>query len=175
MSIRSKHPRPQIPSSSSSSSSSSRTVVLELLEEQCARLSTLYNATETATRGKSSSLSLSSSSPNHGGILREVERLEAARTRVRSNFLRLLNDPSAVVAKHPGLRRHLALSERVVGTIASNGSSWHANGLPAPPSIGSGGSSNNNNNPLAESLRSNTVAIAALKASVARIRAIEGE
>ena len=65
----------------------------------------------------------------------------------------------------------MGLGERVVGTIASS-LSWHANGLPAPNRGGVGG---NGDDTIMEGLKSNTVAIAALKASVARIREIGGE
>ncbi|MGK3745360.1 MAG: hypothetical protein ACI90V_012221, partial [Bacillariaceae sp.] len=56
------------------------------------------------------------------------------------------------------------LSRRVIETI-SNNPSWYSNGLPKPTD-----NNNNNNN---NSLQTNTIAIAALKASIARIREIE--
>ena len=93
--------------------------------------------------------------------IKALERLDEARTNVRSNFKSLRED-ACIKERHSV---HIDLSRRVIETI-SNNPSWHANGLPTPTAGNNGGGM--------EGLKTNTVAIAALKASIARIREIEG-
>ena len=178
---------------SASISISRNTVVLvgQLLEEQCELVedyanaqTVLYNAiTTNKTRHNTTQGGSMSTTTATGGILRSLERLDETRTKVRSNFLRLREETTTTTTNTANtvlerqqqqhrhyydnmMDRHMGLSERVVGTISSS-ISWHANGLPAPNSGG--------DDTILEGLQSNTVAIAALRASVARIREIGGE
>lgn len=144
---------------------------LELLDEQYAKVeeyanaqTLLYDASTTAKNAKSKGSSLgsfddeeeeSSSSP----IIRALERLEDAKWNLRSN---LENLREACLSKMHS--RHLELSGRVISTIYTN-PSWHANGLPNDAG---------KNSFSRKALEANTVAIAALNASIARIRDIEG-
>jgi hypothetical protein len=79
-----------------------------------------------------------------------ITSLYNAREEVRSNFRQLLKNDE-IKYKYP---EHIALSRRIVLTIANN-PSWHFNGIP------SGGGH--------DLIQTNTVAIAALKASITRI------
>lgn len=94
-------------------------------------------------------------------IVAALERLEEAKWKLRSNFRDL---HSHTTTKQQLRSQHLGLSERVIATIAKN-PSWHLNGLPDDAG---------RNNFAQSALEANTVAIAALNASIARIKDIEG-
>lgn len=151
---------------------SSSHTFLELLDQQYSKVedyanaqTLLYNASTTAKNANANGSSLgsfdddeeeeSSSSP----IIRALERLEDAKWNLRSN---LENLREAGLSKMHS--RHLELSRRVITTISTN-PSWHANGLPNDAG---------RNSFSRKALEANTVAIAALNASIARIRDIEG-
>ena len=152
---------------------SSAHTFLELLDEQYIKVEAyanaqtrLYNASTTAKNANANGSSLGSfddddaeeelsSSP----IIRALERLEDAKWNLRSNLENLRE--ASLSRMHS---RHLELSGRVISTISTN-PSWHANGLPDDAG---------RNTFSRQALEANTVAIAALNASIARIRDIEG-
>jgi uncharacterized protein (UPF0335 family) len=139
--------------------------------------------TTTASRLSSSSSSSlpSSSSSSDEAVINAIERLDKARSNVRSNMKDLQEQEEIQNQNHQiqnstkgyqqqqnhqryYTKNHINLSRRVIETI-SNNPSWYSNGLPKP--------TDNNNNNSNNSLQTNTIAIAALKASIARIREIE--
>jgi hypothetical protein len=150
---------------------------LDLLDDQYAMVEAyanaqtlLYNAATTTAKTSSATTSgspqgafddldeddeLSSMPPT----VRALERLEDAKWNLRSNFRDLREASRSDLHS-----RHLALSGRVITTIAGN-PSWHANGLPNDTGMETFAQT---------ALKANTVAIASLNASIARIKAIEG-
>jgi uncharacterized protein (UPF0335 family) len=181
---------------------------LLLLEEQYSFVEEYANAqtfmlnatittttTTTASRlssSSSSSSSTSSSSSSDEAVIKAIERLDKARSNVRSNMKDLQEQEEIQNQNHQiqnstkgyqqqqnhqryYTKNHINLSRRVIETI-SNNPAWYTNGLPKPTTSSSSSSSidnNNNNNNSNNSLQTNTIAIAALKASIARIREIE--
>jgi uncharacterized protein (UPF0335 family) len=180
---------------------------LLLLEEQYSFVEEYANAqtfmlnatittttTTTASRLSSSSSSSlpSSSSSSDEAVINAIERLDKARSNVRSNMKDLQEQEEIQNQNHQiqnstkgyqqqqnhqryYTKNHINLSRRVIETI-SNNPAWYTNGLPKPTTSSSSSSSidnNNNNNNSNNSLQTNTIAIAALKASIARIREIE--
>jgi hypothetical protein len=122
----------------------------ELLEEQYQRTEAfanaqtrLWNVTTKSKNGNASSLlSTSSAVRSHSKARRDVQEI-----------LKCLQENQGLKERHS---KHFALSQRVIKTIANN-PSWHANGVP-----------NTHADPAAM-LEANTVAMAALKASIASI------
>lgn len=132
-----------------------------LLEEQYSCTERYANA-QTALFNAVTTSSQRSSSPtphpvddDDDNVGRAVKKLGEARCRVRSNW--------ADIQRHPVVKKqypnHVALSQRVLRTIASN-PSWHANGLPTL-------------NLTQSHLQTNTVALASLKASIVGILEME--
>jgi TolA-binding protein len=158
---------------------------LLLLEEQYAVVEEYANAqtfmlnatTKTTTKTATATSRLSSSSSSSSdddAVINAIERLDKARINVRSNLKDLQehiiqiqnqiqnnNNNNNNNNEQQRYTNHINLSKRVIETISYN-PSWYSNGLPKPPT-------DNNTN----SLQTNTIAIAALKASIATIREIE--
>ena len=146
-----------------------------VVEEYANAQTFLLNATTTNTKTKSttSRLSLSSSSSSSDDdaiIINAIERLDKARNNVRSNLKDLqeqeiqiqINNNNSIQQQRYSMN-HMNLSKRVIKTISYN-PSWYSNGLPKPT---------DDNHNTTNSLQTNTIAIAALKASIATIREIE--
>jgi len=140
---------------------------LELLDQQYALVeeyanakTLLYNAsakTESATNNPATFDELGPSQPP---IIVALEMLEDVQRNLRSNTQELTRLSGGRKLRS----NHLALSERVITTIANN-PGHHSNGLPNDAG---------RNNFAQKALEANTVAIAAMKASIARIKDIEG-
>ena len=144
---------------------------LELLDQQYALVeeyanaqTLLYNASanpNSASSKRDDDSKLDEFSPSQPPTIVALERLEDVKWKLRSNLQHL---HSRTTAKQQLRFQHLALSKRVISTIASN-PAWHSNGLPNDAG---------RNNFAQSALQTNTVAIAALNASIARIKDIEG-
>ena len=146
-----------------------------VVEEYANAQTFLLNATTTKTKTKSttSRLSLSSSSSSSDDdaiIINAIERLDKARNNVRSNLkdlqeqeIQIQNNNNNSIQQQRYSMNHINLSKRVIKTISYN-PSWYSNGLPKPT---------DDNYNTTNSLQTNTIAIAALKASIATIREIE--
>ena len=145
-----------------------------VVEEYANAQTFLLNATTTTTKTKSATSRLSSSSlsssSDDDAIINAIERLDRARNNVRSNLkdlqeqeIQIQNNNNNSIQQQRYSMNHINLSKRVIKTISYN-PSWYSNGLPKP-------TDDNYNN--TNSLQTNTVAIAALKASIATIREIE--
>ena len=144
-----------------------------VVEEYANAQTFLLNATTTKTKTKSATSRLSSSSSSSSSddaIINAIERLDRARNNVRSNLkdlqeqeIQIQNNNNNSIQQQRYSMNHINLSKRVIKTISYN-PSWYSNGLPKPTD------DNYNNTNL---LQTNTVAIAALKASIATIREIE--
>ena len=139
---------------------------LELLDEQYAMVeeyanaqTLLFNAAANpSAKSASETEEFDEFAPSKPPTVVALERLEEAKWKLRYNFLDLKD--ASVSKLHTN---HLSLSERVVTTIYMN-PTWHANGLPNDAGRTSFAQS---------ALEVNTVAIAALNASIARIKDIE--
>lgn len=148
---------------------------LELLEEQYALVKEYAN-TQTLLYNASANIKSTVSSPSDGAFhdenapsktptIEALERREEAKWKLRSNIQGLRRQSeSSIVSSKQLWSNHLALSERVIISIANN-PVWHSNGLPNDAG---------RNNFAEKALEANTVAIAALNASIARIKDIEG-
>ena len=119
---------------------------LDLLKEQCNLLEEYANA---QSRLLNVVIVTSSSSIDDDKISSFLEDLDDCRCRVRSNW-KLLQAQDEIQLKYPS---HITLSSRVLQTIAKN-PSWHTNGI---------------SRETKSALEANTVALAAVKASVALI------
>ena len=113
---------------------------------------------------------MSSSLSDDDAIINAIERLDKARKNVRSNLkdlqeqeIQIQNNNNNSLQQQRYSMNHINLSKRVIKTISYN-PSWYSNGLPKP---------NTDDNHNTNSLQTNTIAIAALKASIATIREIE--
>ncbi|OEU10448.1 hypothetical protein FRACYDRAFT_263748 [Fragilariopsis cylindrus CCMP1102] len=144
-----------------------------VVEEYANAQTFLLNATTTTTKTKTK-LS-SSSSLSDDAIINAVERLDKARNNVRSNLknlqeqeIQIQNNNNNSLQQQRYSMNHINLSKRVIKTISYN-PSWYSNGLPKPTDD----NHNNTNTNTTNSLQTNTIAIAALKASIATIREIE--
>ena len=151
---------------SSGEGASSRSF-LELLDEQYAMVeeyanaqTLLFNAaTSPTTKTAMNAGEFDDFTPSKSPTVVALKRLEEIKWKLRYNF-QDLQDASISELQ----AKHLALSERVVTTIYRN-PAWHANGLP----------NDAGRNDFSQSaLEANTVAIAALNASIARLKDIEG-
>ena len=148
---------------------------LELLDQQYALVEEYANA-QTLLYNASANTKSTVSSPVDGSFHDEIapsklptvealERLEEAKWKLRSNIQGLRRQCESGGVSSKELRsNHLVLSGRVITTIANN-PAWHSNGLPNDAG---------RNNFARKALEANTVAIAALNASIARIKDIEG-
>ena len=139
-----------------------------VVEEYANAQTFLLNATTTTTKTKTK-LS-SSSSLSDDAIINAIERLDKARNNVRSNLkdlqeqeIQIQNNNDNNIEQQRYSMNHINLSKRVIKTISYN-PSWYSNGLPKPT---------DDNYNTTNSLQTNTIAIAALKASIATIREIE--
>ena len=144
-----------------------------VVEEYANAQTFLLNATTAKTKTKSTTSRLSSSSDDDAIIINAIERLDKARNNVRSNLkdlqeqeIQIQNNNNNSLQQQRYSMNHINLSKRVIQTISYN-PSWYSNGLPKPTD------DNHNNTNTTNSLQTNTIAIAALKASVATIREIE--
>ena len=148
-----------------------------VVEEYANAQTFLLNATTTKTKTKSATSRLSSSSlsssSDDDAIINAIERLDRARNNVRSNLkdlqeqeIQIQNNNNNSIQQQRYSMNHINLSKRVIKTISFN-PSWYSNGLPKPTD------DNHNNTITTNSLQTNTIAIAALKASIATIREIE--
>lgn len=127
------------------------TTIIQLLEEQYVTLEEYANA---QSRLLNASMKKSSSdTENVTEISSAIERLEICRQKVQSNLYRLLED----VDNSTKYKEHIDLSRRAIKTIAIN-PSWCAAGIPSHTE---------------GVLESNTVALACLRGSIARIKDIE--
>ena len=136
-----------------------------LMEEYANAQTLLYNASTNTNAAISNSSADGESlfdefSPSKPPTIVAIERLEEAKWKLRSNLRDLHSKKNGQLQS-----KHLALSERVINTIANN-PAWHSNGLPNDAG---------RNNFAQTALEANTVAIAALNASIARIKDIEGK
>ena len=145
-----------------------------VVEEYANAQTFLLNATTTKTKTKSATSRLSSSSlsssSDDDAIINAIERLDKARKNVRSNLkdlqeqeIQIQNNNNNSLQQQRYSMNHINLSKRVIKTISYN-PSWYSNGLPKPT---------DDNYNTTNSLQTNTIAIAALKASIAAIREIE--
>ena len=145
-----------------------------VVEEYANAQTFLLNATTTKTKTKSATSRLSSSSlsssSDDDAIINAIERLDKARNNVRSNLkdlqeqeIQIQNNNNNSLQQQRYSMNHINLSKRVIKTISYN-PSWYSNGLPKPT---------DDNYNTTNSLQTNTIAIAALKASIATIREIE--
>ena len=145
-----------------------------VVEEYANAQTFLLNATTTTTNTKTkSATSRLSSSSDDDAIINAIERLDTARNNVRSNLkdlqeqeIQIQNNNNNSLQQQRYSMNHINLSKRVIKTISYN-PSWYSNGLPKPTD------DNYNNTITTNSLQTNTIAIAALKASIATIREIE--
>ena len=136
---------------------------------------TTTTTTKTKTKSATSRLSSSSSSSlSDDAIINAIERLDKARNNVRSNLkdlqeqeIQIQNNNNNNIEQQRYSMNHINLSKRVIKTISYN-PSWYSNGLPKPTD-----DNHSNTNTNINSLQTNTIAIAALKASIATIREIE--
>lgn len=142
---------------------------LELLDQQFALVeeyanakTLLYNASTKTESATSNPFTIDELGPSQPPIIVALERLEEVQRNLRANIQELTRLSAG--GRQQQLRpNHLALSKRVITTIANN-PAHHSNGLPNDAG---------RNNFAQKALEANTVAIAALKASIARIKDIE--
>jgi hypothetical protein len=125
------------------------TGITQVLKEQYTLVEKYANA---QSRLWNATMASSSSSPDDQVPI-VVDNLDTCRCRVRSNLERL-QQQEEIQLRYP---EHVALSHRVLQTIAGN-PSWHPNGIPSHTK---------------NALEVNTVALATLKASIARICELE--
>ena len=141
-----------------------------LIEEYANAQTFLYNAITTTT-SRTTSRRTKGQGPSLVGddsTIKALERLDEAKTNVRSNFMNIRDYDDTDIKERHWHSGHINISRRVIETISNNPCSWHANGLPTAVGNNNGGGGIAN-----EGLKTNTVAIAALKASIARIREME--
>lgn len=131
-------------------------LLMELLEEQYALTENFANA-QTRLFNSTRAQQGSTTQWDAKEVAKAVSGLHKAKTQVRSNFECILND-RAVAERYP---EHIALSRRVLQTISRN---------PMWTSIGTSSGSGN-----LDSFQANTVALATLNASIARLRIEEAE
>ena len=141
-----------------------------VVEEYANAQTFLLNATTTTTKPKTRSATSRLSSSSDDAIINAIERLDKARKNVRSNLkdlqeqeIQIQNNNNNSLQQQRYSMNHINLSKRVIKTISYN-PSWYSNGLPKPT---------DDNYNTTNSLQTNTIAIAALKASIAAIREIE--
>jgi hypothetical protein len=129
--------------------SQAQQTITQIIEEQYAITEKYANS---QSRLLNASMMTSQSYEDNDEVLMALKGISNIRNRVRSTFQRLEQDDFK--DEYPD---HVALSKRVIQTIANN-PSWHAIGIPSHS---------------ASVLENNTVALAALKASIARVNEME--